>query len=91
MKVCRDNGIKLYVVFMSTNGYYYDYTGITKKARSDFYKQQAAVMKKYGVPYLNLEDKEYVPYFYYDVMHLGWKGWLYFDEQLTKHFGKAAG
>ena len=91
MKVCRDNGIKLYVVFMSTNGYYYDYTGITKKARSDFYKQQAALMKKYGVPYLNLEDKEYVPYFYYDVMHLGWKGWLYFDEQLTKHFGKAAG
>ena len=33
--------------------------------------------------------KEYEPYFYYDVMHLGWKGWLYVDEQLTRHYGQA--
>lgn len=88
LKLCRENGIDLYVVIMSTNGYYYDYTGMSKATRAAFYTQLTRVLQNYQVQYLNLQDKEYVPYFYYDVMHLGWKGWLYVDEQLTKHYGK---
>lgn len=88
LRLCRENKVSLYVVIMSTNGYYYDYTGMTKATRAAFYKQLTGVLQKHNVPYLNLQDKEYEPYFYYDVMHLGWRGWLYVDEQLTRHYGK---
>lgn len=88
LQLCRENGISLYVVIMSTNGYYYDYTGMSKKTRVEFYQKLTRVLQENQVPFLNLQDKEYVPYFYYDVMHLGWKGWLYVDEQLTNYYGK---
>jgi D-alanine transfer protein len=89
LNLCKENGVTLYVVIMSTNGYYYDWTGMNKSMRDKFYKQLCGVLDKHGVQYLNLQDKEYEPYFYFDVMHLGWKGWLYVDEQFCKHFGKA--
>ena len=89
LRLCRENQVSLYVVIMSTNGYYYDYTGMSKATRAAFYDKLTGVLRKNNVPYLNLQDKEYEPYFYYDVMHLGWKGWLYVDEQLTRHYGQA--
>lgn len=44
--------------------------------------------EKYGFDVLTMEDKEYEPYFMRDVMHLGWKGWLYVDEKITEHYAK---
>jgi hypothetical protein len=29
-RLCKENQVSLYVVIMSTNGYYYDWTGMTK-------------------------------------------------------------
>lgn len=88
LKICKSKNIKPYIVFMSTNGYYYDYIGINKNKRDDFYNKLADITQQYGVDYLDLRDMEYEPYFYADVMHLGWRGWLYVNEQITKHFSE---
>ncbi|MFQ8600865.1 MAG: D-alanyl-lipoteichoic acid biosynthesis protein DltD [Oscillospiraceae bacterium] len=89
LKVCKQTGVQPYIIFMPTNGWYYDYLGITKEKRGDYYDRLAELAEKYDLPYLDLREKEYEPYFLKDVMHLGWKGWLYVNEQITKHFEKA--
>lgn len=85
-EVCQQTNVKPYIVIMSTNGKYYDYTGLSREKRLAVYNRIEEMAKAHGCSVLNLKDKEYEPYFYQDVMHLGWKGWLYVDEQITKHF-----
>lgn len=86
LSICNDLQINPYIIVMSTNGYYYDYIGISQDTRSTLYKHVRELTEEYGYECLTMEDKEYEPYFMVDVMHLGWKGWLYVNEQITKHF-----
>ncbi len=88
LSVCDDLNIKPYITIMSTNGLYYDYIGITKKQRDEYYDKIEKVSLDLGYDVLNLKDFEYTPYFYYDVMHLGWKGWPYVTENIIKYFSK---
>ncbi|MBQ2671749.1 MAG: D-alanyl-lipoteichoic acid biosynthesis protein DltD [Clostridia bacterium] len=86
IKLFNDIGVKPYVIIVSTNGYYYDYAGLTREKRLELYDELVSRAKKYNLDYLDLRDYEYTPYFYKDVMHLGWKGWLYLNEEFTKYF-----
>jgi D-alanine transfer protein len=89
LKSCNELGIKPYVVFMPTNGFYYDYVGITKVKRLAFYDKLSKLANKYNINYLDLRDKEYEPYFLRDVMHLGWRGWLYVDKKITEYYSQS--
>ena len=89
LNICQQKGIQPYIVFMSTNGRYYDYIGIDQEKRYALYDCLEALTNEYGFQYLDLRDKEYEPYFYKDVMHLGWKGWIYVNQQITEHFTKS--
>ena len=71
---------------MPTNGRWYDNTGMTKESRDNFYDAVEKMAKEKGFEVLNLKDEEYTPYFMYDVMHLGWKGWIKVEEEMYKHF-----
>ncbi len=82
------NNYKPYMIFMSANGWYYDYRGITKNTRYKLYDWLEHETTAKGFSYLDTRAYEYEPYFYCDVMHLGWKGWLYVGENISKHFGK---
>jgi D-alanine transfer protein len=86
LKTCNELGLKPYIVFMPTNGFYYDYVGLDQEKRLTFYDKLGRLAGKYKIDYLDLRDKEYEPYFLKDVMHLGWKGWLYVNKQITKHY-----
>lgn len=86
LKMCKQTGVKPYIVFMSTNGYYYDFTGLTKEKRDKFYDKLVQLANMYNVDYLDLRDHEYEPYFFKDVMHLGWKGWLYVDRKIAEYY-----
>ena len=46
----------------------------------------AQLSNEYGFDCLKTDDKEYEPYFYCDVMHLGWKGWPYVLQNIIEHF-----
>ncbi|MDL2310812.1 D-alanyl-lipoteichoic acid biosynthesis protein DltD [Peptostreptococcaceae bacterium OttesenSCG-928-C18] len=86
LDLCKELNIKPYFVFTSTNGYYYDYTGLSKEKRHEFYDKVEDLATKRNFDYLDLRDYEYEKYFYKDVMHLGWKGWLYISENIIEHF-----
>ena len=88
--VCNELDLHPYVVIMSTNGFYYDYIGITKNKRDEYYDASEQISAKYGIECLNLKDQEYEPYFYCDVMHLGWKGWPYVCKKIVEHFSGQA-
>lgn len=88
LSVCRDLGLKPYIVIMSTNGLYYDYVGEGKEKRDQYYQASQALAGEYGLDCLNLKDHEYEPYFYCDVMHLGWKGWPYVCQKVIEHFSE---
>ena len=88
LDVCEDLNIRPYIVIMSTNGLYYDYIGITKQERDDYYNQMEKIAIENGFDVLNLKNYEYTPYFYCDVMHLGWKGWPYVIQNTIEYFKK---
>lgn len=86
LKTCNELNIKPYVIFMPTNGFYYDYIGLTENKRLAFYNRLAELADKYRINYLDLRDKEYEPYFLKDVMHLGWRGWLYVNKKISEYY-----
>ncbi len=86
LKTFKESNVKPYIVFMSTNGLYYDYIGLNQSKRLAFYDKLGSMAKEYGFDYLDLREKEYEPYFYRDVMHLGWKGWLYVNKKITEYY-----
>lgn len=88
LQICRENGVEPYIIMMNTNGRYYDYVGIDQEKRNALYDKVENAAKEQGAEYLRLSDKEYEPYFMLDVMHLGWKGWLYVDQQISEHFSE---
>lgn len=86
LEIFKESEVNPYIIFASTNGFYYDYVGLKREKRIAFYDKLQSMADKYNFDYLDLRDKEYEPYFYKDVMHLGWKGWLYVNKQITKHY-----
>lgn len=86
LELCKDLGIKPYIIVESTNGYFYDYAGIPKDKRNEYYNKIRELTEKYGFEHLDLKDYEYEKYFYFDAMHLGWKGWLHVSEEMAKYF-----
>ena len=88
LQICKENGVEPYIIMMNTNGKYYDYVGIDAERRNEFYDRIEQAAKDQGVDYLRLSEKEYEPYFMLDVMHLGWKGWLYVDQQIAEHYAE---
>ena len=88
LDTCSDLGIKPYIILLPTNGKWYDYTGLTKESRDNFYDEVEKMAKEKGFEVLNLKDEEYTPYFMYDVMHIGWKGWIKVEEEIYKHYNE---
>ena len=86
LDIFKQNDVKPYLIFVSTNGFYYDRAGLDREKRLALYDKLVSLASEYGFDYLDLRDKEYEPYFYKDVMHLGWKGWLYVNEKITEHY-----
>ena len=87
LSVCNDLGLHPYIVNVSTNGYYYDYVGVDAEMRQQYYTQIESMAEDYGIDsYDELKNKEYEPYVFADVMHLGWKGWIYVTQAITEYF-----
>ena len=86
LKVSKEKSVKPYYVIMSTNGLYYDYVGQNRSRRIELYDLLREEAQKNDMPYLDLREYEYEPYFYCDVSHLGWKGWIFVNENISKYF-----
>ncbi len=88
LDTCDDLKIRPYIVLLPTNGLWYDYTGLTKHKRDAFYEKVQKMAEEKGFDVLNLSTEEYTPYFMYDSMHLGWRGWLRIDKEIYNYYTK---
>lgn len=86
LKVAKELEVKPLIILMPVHGEYYDHLGINKEKRTEFYNKVQALAEKYDLDTLNLQSKEYEKYYLKDVMHLGWKGWLNVNEEISKYY-----
>lgn len=88
LNVCKERNIKPYIILMPVNGWYYDYLGLTKDKRDQYYDKISKMARDQGLEVLDLREYEYKQDFLMDVMHLGNEGWLKVSEEIYKHFGE---
>ena len=88
LDVCRETDITPLIVSIPVNGRWYDWTGFPKEDREGYYKNIREICQEYQVELADFSDKEYEPYFLKDIMHLGWKGWVYLDEAVYEFYKK---
>lgn len=88
LSVCRDLNIKPYIIMPPVNGWYYDYLGLDKDERYQYYDEIDTLSKEQGLDVLDLREYEYKKDFLMDVMHLGEEGWLKVSEGIYDHFNE---
>lgn len=88
LSVCRDLNIKPYMIMPPVNGWYYDYLGLDKDERYQYYDEIDRLSKEQGLDVLDLREYEYKKDFLMDVMHLGEEGWLKVSEGIYNHFNE---
>ncbi len=86
LDVCRETGIEPMLVSVPVHGLWYDHIGWKKEDREAYYRKIRGICSEYGVRLADFSDKEYEPYFLQDIMHLGWKGWVYIDKAVYKFY-----
>lgn len=86
LDVCKETGITPLIVSIPVNGRWYDWTGFPKEDREGYYENIRTICQEYEVELADFSDKEYEEYFLRDIMHLGWKGWVYLDEAVYKFY-----
>lgn len=82
LEACRELDIEPLLISVPVNGWWYDYTGFSKQDRQRYYENIRAIAKEYGAQLADHSGDEYTPYFLEDTMHLGWKGWVYVNEDI---------
>lgn len=86
MEILKEKGAKALFVMVPVNGPWYDYTGFPLQERQDCYRRVAKMVQENGFELADFSGHEYDKYFLQDIMHLGWKGWVYVDEALDKFY-----
>lgn len=90
LNVCKETGIEPLIVNIPVNGRWYDWTGFSREDREAYYENVRSICSEYQVEMADFSDKEYEEYFLKDIMHLGWKGWVYLDEKVYQFYKKKA-
>ncbi len=88
LDVCAELKVEPLVTIVPVNGRWYDYIGFPKEGRKSYYDKIRGICKEYGVKTADFSDKEYEKYFLKDAMHMGWKGWVYFDQAVYNFYGE---
>lgn len=86
LMVCQETGIHSLVVSIPVNGIWYDWTGFPQENRQAYYQKIRDICFDHDVSMLDFSDREYEHYFLKDIMHLGWKGWVYLDEAVYRYY-----
>jgi D-alanine transfer protein len=88
LSVCKDLGIKPYIVVQPVNGWFYDFAGLDKDQRDQWSNAVTKIAQDNNFQVLDLHEYDYKKYFLIDRQHLGKEGWLKVDEGIYKYFKK---
>ena len=72
-------------IVIPANGKWYDHIHVDKEKRETVYEKINHMIQKNDMKVYDLTDKEYEPYVITDAVHIGWKGWVYINEQMIQH------
>ena len=87
LDVCKEKELEIMFVHVPLHGQWSDYTKFSADRRNEYYENVREIVGEYNnVTLCDLTVGEYEPYFLCDVMHLGWNGWLKFDEALSNFY-----
>ncbi|WP_206810809.1 D-alanyl-lipoteichoic acid biosynthesis protein DltD [Paradesulfitobacterium ferrireducens] len=86
LTVLKEQGAQALFVIVPVNGFWYDYTGFPAKERNGYYTRVKNMISEQGFRVADFSNKEYESYFLQDIMHVGWKGWVYIDQALDEFF-----
>lgn len=86
LNLLKEKGAKPLFVSLPVNGNWYDYTGFPKEGRDIYYNKIRNQVSRAGFPLADFSGHEYDPYFLKDTMHIAWKGWVYMDREMVKHW-----
>jgi D-alanine transfer protein len=83
----RDLGAQPLVLSLPIDGPWYDYCGVSVKARGQYYAHLRDACARYGVPVLDFSDHDSDRFFATDMDgHLSPKGWIYFSAAMNAFF-----
>lgn len=88
LDVCKELDLEVMLINTPVNGFWYDYAGFPQERREEYYQNIRDIAEEYDVEILDLSVHEYTPYFLKDIMHMGWKGWVYIDEGIYSFYKK---
>jgi D-alanine transfer protein len=86
LDICKSKKINPIFVSVPMQGKWYDYIGFSKEGRQSYYEKINTLITSYNFQLLDLSSHEYDEHFLKDVMHLGWKGWIYIDKAIDEHY-----
>lgn len=86
LDLLKEKGAKPLFISIPVNGKWYDYTGFPKEGRKIFYKKIKEKINAAGFKIVDFSAHEYDPYFLKDTIHIAWKGWVYTDREMEKHW-----
>ncbi|NJP40033.1 D-alanyl-lipoteichoic acid biosynthesis protein DltD [Oscillospiraceae bacterium HV4-5-C5C] len=84
LDLCQSYKVEPLLISIPVNGWWYDYTGFPVAGRQAYYEKIRSIAAANEVELLDLSEHEYTPYFLRDIMHLGWKGWVYVEDGVEK-------
>ncbi len=76
LDVARDLGVEVMLVALPVNGRWSDYTGLPHRESDGFAAKVQGTAQLNQVAITDLTVNAYVPYYFFDTLHLGWRGWL---------------
>ena len=88
LQMAKEMGLEVVVVNFPINGKWYDYIGIGPEQRAIYSKKITEITESFGYKIMDLTSKEYEPYYMYDTVHPGWKGWPEVAEEMLKFYQK---
>ena len=88
LQMAKEMGLEVEVVNFPINGKWYDYIGIGPEQRAIYAKKITEITESFGYKIMDLTSKEYEPYYMYDTVHPGWKGWPEVAEEMLKFYEK---
>lgn len=86
MKILKEYQVEALFVIVPVNGLWYDYLSFPTQERNAYYQRAEKMIQAYGFQVANFGNHEYEKYFLQDVMHIGWKGWVYVDEAMDRFY-----
>lgn len=86
LSTCEQLDICPLIVNVPVNGLWYDYVGVSKESRDEYYKKIQTIVNSHDAKLADFSNYEYEKYFLRDIMHLGWKGWVRVDEAIYQYY-----